>query len=347
MKVFDLENQVAKLMCDSQIVNQLLKVEYFHGRLYKLPNKIKLNRLHDFSKRRSVTSSNEIEGIHVSKKQEEDLFINNLSPDTNEAKQLLGYNEALEHIFDCYQYQSLDEKFIKYLHELEWKLINPTFGGEYRVDQNYIREYLIDGSFRTVFIPLPPREVSQAMGNLIWQFNEAINKPNINRLVLIFVFILDFLCIHPFSDGNGRISRLLTTFLLLKYGYELDRYYSISYLILKKQSVYYIALELSSLNWKENNNNYQHFVNFMLSIILEGYQKLDYILTIFNDRNNLENKIITIINDSNEPLTKNDFEEILFSNTRDSIEQALGKLIKNKRIQLIQKGKYSKYWKVN
>lgn len=346
MKFFDIQSQVLKLQTNPVILSMLNGVEFYRGRSFNLPKKVKLNRLHDLSKRRSVTSSNKIEGIQISKKQEEALFVEGLAPETQEEKMLIGYNNALEHIFNVYKYQELDDRFIKYLHELEWKTFNPLYGGTYKDHQNYIREYLPNGTSRTIFIPTKPEETEQTLGNLIWQFNNALSNSSINRLVLIFVFILDFLCVHPFNDGNGRVSRLLTTYLLLKYGYDLDRYYSTSYLILRTLEDYYTALEKSSAGWNEDNNDYSFFVIYMLSVMVDGYKKLDYMFSLYQDKSTLIEKVHRIINETNEPISKGDLEEILFSNKRDSIEEALGKLIKSNEIKLIQKGKYSLYWKI-
>lgn len=346
MKIFNVIEQVEKLSSNSSIIATLSSVEFYRGKAFKLPGKIKLNRLHDLSKRRSVTSSNEIEGVGVSKKKEDNLFLDKLPPETFEEKQLMGYNDALDHIFNCYTYQELDEKFVLYLHQLEWQRVNPAYGGEFKDHQNYIREFYKDGTSRTVFIPTKPRETAQTLGNLIWQFNHAMSNPLVNRLLLILVFILDFLCIHPFNDGNGRVSRLLTTFLLMKYGYELDRYYSTSYLILKRLPDYYDSLEKSSIGWHEDTNDYSPFTIYMLGIILDGYKKLNYILSLQEEKLLLIDKTFKVITDSNEPISKADIEEILFSNTRSSIEEALGNLIKEKKVKLIQRGKYSLYYRL-
>lgn len=343
MKIFNVKEQVKRLSSNPSIVASLNLVEFYRGKTYALPNKIKLNRLHDISKRRSVTSSNEIENVKISKKRENDIFGQKRKPITEEEKQLIGYNDALEYLFSNFKKLELEELLIKYLHELEWKRVNPAYGGEYKDHQNYIREILPNGEARTVFIPTKPQDTAQALGNLLWQFEDALNNPSVNRILLIFVFILDFLCIHPFNDGNGRLSRLLTTFLLIKYGYELDRYYSISYLILNNLKGYYDSLEQSSKNWHENKNDYSFFIIYMLGILIDGYKKLDYILTINEEKGNLIEKISKIVRDSHKPISKAEIEEILFNNKRDSIEEALGKLVKSKKITLIQKGKYSLY----
>ncbi|MCQ2795403.1 MAG: Fic family protein [Bacilli bacterium] len=343
MKIFNVKNQVIELSKNPSIIASLNLVEFYHGKTYKLPDKIKLNRLRDISKRRSVTSSNEIENIKISKKDEIEIFDKKRDPITDEEKQLIGYNDALEYIFTDFKKLELDEPLIKYLHELEWKRVNPAYGGEYKDHRNYIREFLPNGESRTVFIPVKPADTPQAVGNLVWQFNDALNDPSVNRLLLIFVFVVDFLCIHPFNDGNGRVSRLLTTFLLMKFGYELDRYYSISYLILNNLANYYDSLEQSSTGWYEDKNDYSYFSIYMLGILIEGYKKLDYILSINEEKGILTEKILKIIRETHKPVSKADIEEILFNNKRDSIEEALGKLIKSNKIILIQKGKYSLY----
>lgn len=271
-----------------------------------------------------MTSSNEIEGIKISKKDENKILVDKLEPDTLEEKQLLGYNDALEVIFKSYKYQELDTTFISHLHRLVWGRVNADYGGAYKDHQNYIREYHSDGTSRTIFIPAKPVDTPQLMDNLVYQYNDCVNKPTVNRLLLICVFIVDFLCIHPFGDGNGRVSRLLTTFLLLKNNYYLDYYYSTSYLILKKLDDYYEALEKSSIGWYEDNNNYLFFTEYMLRIILTGYMKLNYIFFINKEKMLLVDKIKKIIHESDEPLSKADLEEILYSNKRDSIEEALG-----------------------
>ena len=346
MKFFGLKNAVIKLNTPS-IISMLQSVEVNRGKTFLLPKKIKVNRLHDLNKRRSVTSSNEIEGIRISKSREEDILLNNVAPETKEEYLLYGYNKALENIFEVYKYQSLNESFIKDLHYLLYESLTPEFGGKYKVEQNYIREYDKSGNLvRTVFIPAKPRDVNNLMGNLIYQFNECVNDPECNTLITIFVFINDFLCIHPFFDGNGRVSRLLTTFLLLKYGYGLDEYYSLSYVILNNIDEYYKSLERSSIGWHENNNNYEYFVHFMLKCLKDGYQKLAYIFEVNSLDVLADEKVIRVINDSTKPITKADIEEILVNLSRTTIEKSLSTLLKENRIQLIQSGRYAKYYKI-
>ena len=346
MKIINLKEQISTLNTPT-IINMLQTVELNRGRTFSLPKKIKINRLHDLIKRRSVTSSNEIEGIRVAKNRETDILLNNVVPETKEEYLLFGYNKALENVFAVYKYQSLTESYVKDLHYYLYENLTPEFGGKYKVEQNYIREYDSKGNLlRTVFIPSKPQDVDCLMGNLIYQFNECIKDPECNILLTIFTFILDFLCIHPFYDGNGRVSRLLTTFLLLKYGYDLDQYYSLSYVILNNLDEYYKSLESSSSEWNENNNDYEAFVHFMLYCLKEGYQKLAYILEVNSLMVVSDEKVLRVINDSSLPITKAEIEEILVNLSRTTIEKSLTSLIKAKKIQIIQSGKYAKYYKI-
>lgn len=346
MKFINLKEEVLKLN-NPYIISMLQAVEVNRGKTFNLPTKIKLNRLHDLNKRRSVTSSNEIEGIKIQKQRETDILLKYLNPETKEEYLLLGYNNALENVFEVYKYQSLSESYVKDLHYFLYQSLTPEFGGKYKVEQNYIREYDEKGNLnRTVFIPTKPKDVEMLMGNLIYQFNECMRDVECNKLLTIFVFIVDFLCIHPFFDGNGRVSRLLTTFLLLKYGYELDQYYSLSYVILNNVEKYYESLEKSSIGWHEGINDYSFFVHFMLNCLKDGYSKLAYILEVNSLKGFSNEKVLKVINDSKKPITKSDIEEILINLSRTTIEKSLGELVSLKQIQIIQKGKYTKYYKI-
>ena len=343
MKIFRLKEQ-AKNLLTGDIVSLISSVEAKNGFVYALPKKKKLNRLHDLSKRRSVTSSNKIEGISVTKGREEELLIYNKDAETREDYALLGYNKALTYLMDNYMNISLSESLIKDIHYMMYQDYLPDFGGKYKVIQNYINSYDKDGNLlEIVFTPSAPEDVPNEIGNLIWQFNDAMNDPLTNKLVLIFIFILEFLCIHPFPDGNGRVSRLLTTYLLLKCGYMMDNYYSLSYLILEHQDDYYRSLYLSDRNWHENDNDPYPFVQFHLLRLIEGYQKINYIFDVASSSGKCIDKVFRVIKDHREPTSKSYIEEILFEYTRTSIEEALSNLVNNKRITFESKGHTATY----
>jgi Fic family protein len=183
------------------------------------------------------------------------------------------------------------------------------------------------------------------MGNLLYQYSLCHRDPVINPLILDAVFILDFLCIHPFNDGNGRVSRLLTTFLLLKDGYPVDLYDSVSYRILQHREEYYQALSSSDQGWEKGKNDPSSFVLFFLRMILESYQKLDERIELFKEKATAAEKVRKVILASEIPVSKADIEETLFFYSRTTIEKALGDLLKAKEIQMVQSGHYAKYYR--
>lgn len=343
MKIFNLLEQVNNML-NADSFALISAIEEKKGFVGSIPKRKKINRLHDLSKRRSVTSSNEIEGISVTKAREEALFLHEVDAETKEDYALLGYNKALTYIMDNYKYLSLSESLIKDLHYKMYEDYMPVFGGKYKDVQNYINAYDEKGNYvETLFVPSAPEDVVPQLGNLIWQFNDACNKQTTNRLLLTFIFILDFICIHPFSDGNGRISRLLTTFLLLKFGYSMDEYYSLSYLILEHQEEYYRALHQSDAGWHENNNNPYPFVRFHLLRLIEGYNKISYIIEIADIKDNCDGKVLRVITDNKIPTSKAYIEEILFEYTRTSIEKSLAKLLSQNKIEFTSKGQSALY----
>lgn len=345
MKIFELSDEIKK--CETPEINSLIqRIELYRGMSFSLPKGKEINRLHERSQRWSTTSSNAIESIKIDSKREEEILGSNVSPSTYEEFMIRGYNDALSIVFSVYKYQSLDEDFICRLHKVMYEGWNPEFGGSYKYQQNYIKSKDVDGNESIVFTPPSAEDTRALMGNLLYQFNLEAGKPTTNRLVLVFDFILNFLCIHPFQDGNGRVSRLLTTFLLLKLGYELDQYYSLSYLILNHIDDYYSSLNQSDQGWKENRNDPVPFVSYSLLRLLEGYQKLNYILKTNSGEGTCADKCLGVINDSSKPISKADIEEILYSYSRDGIEKALKGLVKDKKTQLVQRGRYSLYYKL-
>ena len=346
MRFFDLEAECLPIAAKPEVQILVRSIEGYRGSNATMPRLKRLNRLHEQSKRKSTTSSNAIESIQVSPNREKELFEGHQSPVSYEDYMLFGYNKALELVFKTYSFQRLDEDFICRLHRILYEDWNPAFGGAYKKQQNYIVSQDDKGNSRVVFAPPSPEEVRGLMGNLLYQFDQQMSNPVTDRLVAIANFILHFVCIHPFSDGNGRVSRLLTTFLLLKYGYELDLYYPLSYLILRHLDGYYDSLHQGGLNWNEGKNDSTPFVVYLLGRILEGYRKLTYMTSINGMEGTCPEKVFKAVTDSDLPISKADLEEILFRYTRNSIEKALKELLAQKKIRLVQSGRYAKYFRV-
>lgn len=345
MKIFDLKGVTTSLSKPS-VVSLLNSIELYKGKTLGVSKIKKVEELKTVARRSGVVASNAIGNVFIAEDRERVLLSKISAPKTLQEFMVVGYSNALDLIEEVYKYQTLDISFITTLHYYIYKDYNPDFGGKFKDSQNYIQEANPDGSFRTIFITAVPEEVIPLLDNLIYQFNECAKDEEVNKLVLIAAFMLDFMCIHPFNHGNGRVSRLLLHFLLKKYGYEVDDYFSIAYLLRNHLGEYIDAFEASSEGWNGGVNDYEPFVTFILRRILDTYMKLDYIIEINSLDKTSEEKVLRVIQDSVTPISKTVVLRVLYSTSKVTIEKALNNLLKEGRIQLISKGRYSKYFRI-
>ena len=345
MKMFDLKGAVLSLNSPG-IVSLLNSIEYYKGKTGQVSKMKKADVLNEMARRSGTIASNAIGNIYVAEERERVLCSRLSQPQTLQEHMVIGYLNAMDLIGEVYKYQTLDRSFVTTLHYYIYKDYNPEFGGRFKDSQNYIQESMPDGSFRTIFVSAAPEDVVNLLDNLLYQFNECAKDEECNKLILTAAFMLDFMCIHPYNHGNGRVSRLLLHFLLKKYGYEIDDYFAIAYLMRQHLGEYIDAFEASSAGWHDSENNYEAFVTFILKRILEAYRKLDYIIEINELNATCEEKVLKTIEDSATPISKTMVLRILYSTSKATIEKALAKLLKEGRIQIITKGRYSKYFRV-
>ena len=343
--MFDLKGTVLGLN-KPNIVSLLNSIELYKGKTLPVKKAKKLDMLKAMARRSDATMSNQIGNVYISDERESAIFTKDAQPKTFEEYMVKGYSNALDLIEEVYKYQTLDRAFVSTLHHYIYRDYNPDFGGRYKDSINYIQESLPDGSFRTIFVTAAPERVVQLLDNLIYQFNMCAQDEEVNKLLLISAFILDFMCIHPYNHGNGRVSRLLLNFLCKKYGYDVGDYFSIPYLMKQHLGEYIDAFKSSSEGWFEDENNYEAFVEFMLKRILEAYRKLDYMLEVNGEDNSAQDKVLKVVQDSATPISKTVVLRVLYSLAKVTVEKALTKLVDEGKIQLITKGRYSKYFRV-
>ncbi|MCR4562373.1 MAG: Fic family protein [Bacilli bacterium] len=343
--MFDLKG-VALSLNKPNIVSLLNSIELYRGKTLGVKDAKKLDMLKIMARRSAVTSSNEIGNVYIAEDRESAIFVRGAQPQNFQEHMMVGYWNATKLIDEVYKIQTLDRSFVSTLHYYIYKDYNPEFGGHYKDTINYIQEALPDGSFKTIFVPAAPEEVVPLLDNLIYQFNACANDEEVNKLILIATFMFDFMCIHPYNHGNGRTSRLLLTFLLKKFGYDVDDYFAIAYLMKQHLGEYIDAFKLSGEGWHGGDNNYEPFVTFILKRILEAYRKLDYMLEINEEKGTAEEKTLKVVNDSATPISKVVVLRVLYSLSKVTVEKALSKLVDEGRIQLITKGRYSKYFRV-
>lgn len=300
--------------------------------------------LESIAKVQSIKSSNEIEGIVTSDERINEIVNQNSSPLNHNEAEIAGYRDALNIIHTGYENIDFRQNDILRLHETMMSLTGYEFGGKYKTDDNVILEVDSNGNRRVRFRPTPASETNEAMEQLELAYMAARSDSNINQLLLIPCVILDFLCIHPFRDGNGRMSRLLSLLLLYKNGYDAGKYVSFEEQINKYKAYYYEALRKSSVGWDTNDNSYFPFIENFLSTLYMCYKELDKRFAVVNGNKITKTARIeaTVLN-SLTPISKNEICQLLPDVSPTTVEAVLSSMVKNGTIKKIGNSRATRY----
>ena len=327
----------------------LIKVANIHeakGRqeLYLVQKPEELNRLVEIAKIQSTEASNAREGIRTTDSRLKQLVSEKTIPRNRNEKEIAGYRDALSVINDSFEYIKITPNYILQLHSILCSHNDEVnYGGKYKNVQNYISATNENGESFTLFTPLSPFETPMAIQNLCEEYNKAIDKRDVDPLLLIPIFIHDFLCIHPFNDGNGRMSRLLTTLLLYRSGYYVGKYISLEAKISKIKDLYYDALFESQKGWHEGIDDPTPFVNYLLSIIEMAYEDFeDRVKLIYNKASAYE-LVDNAIKKKLGKVTKSDVAELCPSLSISAIEKAIAKMVEEGRLDKMGSGKTTYY----
>ena len=276
MRTFDYI-RLADQTWDMDILNLVAKIHEYKGRqdLYIRQKPVELERLVEIAKIQSTEASNKIEGIVTTSTRMKQLFEEKTTPRNREEDEIMGYRDVLNTIHESNEYIPIRPSYILQLHRDLLKRAGFSYGGSFKSVQNYINETKPDGTVVTRFTPIAPYDTPDAVERLCAAYEQAIASEKVDSLILIPVFICDFLCIHPFNDGNGRMSRLLTLLLLYKNGYSVGKYISIERQIEKTKDRYYDVLETSDIGWHEEKNDPTPFIRYMLTVILACYTRFE------------------------------------------------------------------------
>lgn len=302
--------------------------------------------LEAIAKVQSVKSSNAIEGIVTSDERIAEIVNQNSAPLNHNEVEIAGYRDALNEIHLGYEHINFRHRDILRLHEMLLSVAGYEYGGRYKADDNVILEVDASGNRRIRFSPIPAEETEAAMEQLELAYLDAGSDANINQLLLIPCVILDFLCIHPFRDGNGRMSRLLSLLLLYKNGYDVGKYVSFEEQINNHKAFYYEALGQSSDGWHTNENSYFPFIENFLSTLYMCYKELDKRFAVVHGKKITKKARIeaTVLN-SLTPISKAEICEILPDVSPTTVEAVLGGMIRAGIIQRVGTGRASKYLK--
>ncbi len=302
--------------------------------------------LESIAKVQSVKSSNAIEGIVTSDDRIAAIVNHNSAPLNHDEAEIAGYRDALNEIHLNYRNISFSVANILHLHSIMLAYAGTDFAGKFKTEDNVILEIDHNGNRKIRFRPTPAAETAAAMEQLEFAYLDARDNANINQLLLIPCVILDFLCIHPFRDGNGRMSRLLSLLLLYKAGSDVGKYISFEEQINSAKFLYYDALKKSSQNWEINKNDYFPFVQNFLTTLYLCYKELDKRFAVVNSKRITKTARIeaTVLN-SFVPVSKSEICNILPDISPTTVEAVLGKMVKSGTITRIGSGRASRYIK--
>lgn len=348
MRNYSFKDKYNKLLTPD-IVVLLSQIHEFKGKQELLINAKNdmLTELTEAAKVQSTEASNKIEGIITTDDRLKKIVRDKTMPKNRSEKEIAGYRDVLATIHESYEYIPPKPSMILQLHRDLYKYSGQSVGGNYKTSDNIIADNYKDGTTVVRFHPVPAWETPEIMKNLCDEYEFALTVPEMDPLVLTSVFILDFLCIHPFNDGNGRMSRLLTLLLLYRAGYTVGKYISIEKLISDSKETYYEVLQESSDGWRENKNDYAPFVRYMLGIIAAAYCEFSSRAELLANKGlSKPDRIRGIIKDTLGKITKAEIMQKCPDISQVTVQRALNDMLKKGEIIKIGGGRYTKYiWK--
>ena len=344
MRKYEFQNEWQKLLVPD-IVALLTQIHEFKGEqnLFIEANSDTLTQLVEVARIQSTEASNKIEGIYTSDDRLKKIVLNKTTPRTRNEQEIAGYRDVLATIHESYEYIPLRPTMILQLHRDLYKFSGMSIGGNYKNSDNVIAETDSAGNRFVRFQPVPAWETPEAIDFACKAYDEAVQS-GADPLLVIPMFILDFLCIHPFNDGNGRMSRLLTLLLLYRSGYIVGKYISIEKVIEQSKETYYETLHQSSAGWHENQNDYTPFVRYMLGVIVAAYRDFSSrVQVLVTSGISKPDRIREIIKDTLGKITKAEIMEKCPDISQVTVQRTLIELQKKGEIIKLGGGRYTAY----
>ena len=336
MREFDYQ-KYKQMKWDNEITNYLSQIHECKGRqeLFSRQKPVELERLVEVAKVQSVESSNRIEGIVTTSTRLGQIVAEKTTPKNRSEKEIAGYRDVLATVHESHDYIPITSNIILQLHRDLMKYADT---------------------------PVPPYETEPCIEAICNEYRKITEEHEIDPLLILPVFIHDFLCVHPFNDGNGRMSRLLTLLLLYRSGYEVGRFISIEKHIEKTKNVYYDVLEEASSGWHEEKDDPTSFIKYMLGVILACYREFEERVKIIGESTevvetkNGRKKSVTVrstaydivkaaVDTTLGKFTKKEITNICPSISEKSVEAALKRLVDEGYVEKHGSGKGTFYSK--
>ncbi|WP_028511293.1 Fic family protein [Ruminococcus sp. NK3A76] len=333
---------------DSEILGLVAAIYKYAGKqeLYLKQKPHELENLVEIAKIQSTEASNAIEGIVTTNTRIRQLVEEKTAPRNRDEQEIAGYRDVLNVIHESFDTIPITKKYILQLHKMLYSHMNNPLAGQTKTVQNYISATYPDGHTKTVFTPLAPFETPDALEKICEEYSRVIGNFEVEPLIIIPIFIHDFLCIHPFNDGNGRMSRLLTTLLLYRSGFNVGKYISLEAKIAKNKDLYYDALRRSQDGWHEGSEDVVPFIKYLLGTILAAYKDFEDRFSIVEEKlpavEIVRKATLTKIG----KFTKRDIIELCPSLSLSSVEGSLRKLVQAGEIKREGVGKGTFYYRV-
>lgn len=334
---------------DSEILGLIAAIYKEAGKqeLYLKQQPEKLEKLVEIAKVQSTESSNAIEGIVTTNTRIKQLVEEKTIPRNRNEQEIAGYRDVLNVIHESFDSIPITQNYILQIHKMLYSHMNNPVAGRTKSVQNYISASFPDGHTEVLFIPLSPFETPDALDKICEEFNRVIGNMEVEPLIAIPIFIHDFLCIHPFNDGNGRMSRLLTTLLLYRSGFYVGKYISLEAKIAKNKDLYYDALKEAQTGWHEGTEDVVPFIKYLLGAILAAYKDFEERFLLIEDKL----PVLEIVRKATKikigRFTKQDVRELCPSLSVSAIEGGLRKLVEAEELKREGKGKSICYYRLN
>lgn len=345
MRSYDYENRWQELL-EPDIVSLLTTIHEYRGKeaLYMEAKKDALTQLMEIAKIQSTDASNRIEGIFTSDERLRKIVMDKTAPRNRSEREIAGYRDVLTTIHESYDYIPIKASSVLQLHRDLYKFAGSSIGGHYKVSDNDIAEIDAEGNKSIRFHPVHAWETAESIDMLCEAYNRIIGKSDVDPLLILPMFILDFLCIHPFPDGNGRMSRLFTLLLLYQDGYHVGKYISVEKVISESKETYYEVLLECSEGWHEGQNNYLPFVRYMLGLIVAAYREFSSRVSLLSTRGLSKPEIIReVIKETMGKITKAEIMVKCPDISHTTVQRALKELQENGEIIKIGGGRYTSY----
>lgn len=333
---------------DSDILSLIAAIYKEAGKqeMYLKQRPEELEKLVEIAKIQSTEASNAIEGIVTTSTRIRQLVEEKTAPQNRDEQEIAGYRDVLNIIHEKFDAIPISQRYILQLHKILYSHMNNPMAGKTKSVQNYISATYPDGHVETLFTPLAPYETPEALDKICEEYNRVIGNMEVEPLIVVPIFIHDFLCIHPFNDGNGRMSRLLTTLLLYRNGFYVGKYISLEAKIAKNKDLYYNALGRSQDGWHEGMEDVVPFIKYLLGIVLSAYKDFEERFALVETKRSALEMVRCATMNKLGRFTKQDIRELCPSLSISSIEGALRKLVASGELKREGVGKNICYYRL-